>query len=335
MKRMKLFAALAAIMMISFAGIVAVNTSSDSDAFQGASCNCSKMTTTFHVYADSGYIIPAGASEMVGEGSNAYLALIDAMATYNATNGTTYIVSASDKPYVQTGSYYMMNENYGDVTGLFGLSDSGNASWKEFYWNGTAWTSCSKGLGYYKSVSDVPDEYKTSNIALFYTSGNDGPISSGLTNVIKTVDSCKEFDVSIYITGAGVTNPGWITGSGSDCFKAFYNAANNAGMLSSAYNFNTTYDNQYYGYVDEFIGLDEIYDEDEDVYYSWSLFVWDGTQWVSAFFTPGHYTPGTDTYVDANNNALTLQTQYMILSYGAWTSTAPAVSTPFPVHSCA
>ena len=332
MKSTKMLAIAVAFMFMMVAGIAAINVPNDSDAFQGTACNDSKMQTTFYFYADNGYSLPV--QTITGEGSNSYLALVDAVLTYNNAHNTSYSVTASDKPYVISGYYYMMNESYGDVTGLFGLSDN-SATWKEYYWTGSAWTLCTKGLGYYKSVSDVDSSFKTSNIALVYTASSLQPSASGLTNSIKTVDSCKEFDFSIYVTGDGVTNPGWISGSGSDGFQAFLNAASTAGMTSSSDNLNTSYTSQYYGYVDEFLGLDEWYDEDEDTYYCWSLFVWDGTQWVSAFFTLGHYTPGTDTYVDGNNSALTLQTQYAILSYGAWTPTAPSVSTPFPAHGCA
>jgi hypothetical protein len=184
-------------------------------------------------------------------------------------------------------------------------------------------------------VSDVPADYKTSNIALVYTSGTTVPTATP-TNSILNVSQCKEFAVSFYIdtTGTGVTSPGWITGYGSDCFKAFQNAIATNNLTSSTDNMNTTYDNQYYGYVDEFLGLDEYYDAQTYTYMCWSTFDYVNNQWVSSNFTLGHYTPGTDTYVHSTNDGLTMQTQYVILKYGAWTSTPPAISGNFPSHSC-
>lgn len=319
--------AVAAIMMV--AGFAIFGISDDSDAFQGTSCNDPKMQTTFYFYAESGYSVPV--TTLTGEGSNAYLALIDALITYNANNNTSYSATASANPYVRSGSYYMMNENYGKITGLFGLSN-GDKTWSAKYWDGSIWTDCGKGLGYYKSVSDVPTAYKTSNIALVY---GDATVTATPTNSILTVSACKEFAVSFYIdTGNPNTSPGWITGYGSDCFLAFQDAISTNNLTSSTDNLNTTYDNQYYGYIDEFLGYDESYDSISQVYTAWSTFDWVDGQWVSSFFTLGHYTPGTDTFTHSTNDSLTMQTQYIYLRFGAWSSTLPSVTTGFPSHDC-
>lgn len=147
------------------------------------------------LYISMRKVVTVPVATLTGEGSNAYLALIDALITYNANNNTSYSATASANSYVRSGSYYMMNENYGKIIGLFGLSN-GDKTWSAKYWDGSVWEDCGKGLGYYKSVSDVPTAYKTSNIALVY---GDATVTATPTNSILTVSVCKEFAVSFYI----------------------------------------------------------------------------------------------------------------------------------------
>lgn len=334
--------AAAAIMMV--AGFAIFGVSDDSDAVLGGNftcgnnCNCDLMSMNYYIYlGDTPLFVDQDQAMVVleGEGSNGFLALVDAVYNYDSSA----VVGIDNPTCLDTSiGYYMMNTQYGNVTSMFGLSnDATNGySWVAYYYNGTSWAACTMGLGYYKSINDIDSAYQTHNIALVYTNGTLPvfPTIAASDNVVSTVSSCVEYDVSFYITGDGVTSQ-WINGSGSDCLTAFIDAINDYNLADSANDrINTTYTSQYYGYVDTFLGQAERYDEDLDVYTSWSLFVWDGTQWVSAWFTMGHYTPGSDTYVDANS-VFSMQTQYVMLSFGAWTPVPPTPSTPFPAHTCA
>ena len=327
--------AVAAIMVV--AGFAIFGVSDDSDAALGGNCTCQGtctcdvMTMNFYFYAESGYSVPV--TSLTGEGSNAYLALADAIAKYNVNANPTVTLTAIDNPtYLDTATwYYMMNEDYGDVTSLFGLTNGTAASWSAYYYSNGSWNACAMGLGYYKSINDIASNYQTHNIALVY--GNANITATLASNVVSVVDNCVEYDVSFYITGTGVTSQ-WISGNGSDCFTAFVDAVNDNNLGSASDNFNYTYTNQYYGYIDTFLGQAEYYDASTYTYTNWNLFVWDGTQWISAWFTLGHFTPGSDTYVDSSNSAFTMQVQYVMLYYGQWTTTPPVPSGAFPSHVC-
>lgn len=309
-KEIKIFAIVAAVMMLAVAGIAMVGVSDNSDATSG--------TGTMKVYI---YKEVDGTMSWTHETVSGYNATKAIMGTTTYSVNTATINTTYDYTYQYEGeTYYNIDSTYGTITKFNNVSNSTTgASWNMMVFTKTgsettySWKLGDAATGWYKPYADyagVMPAYATANIALYYGSADDfntmksslisyatGPAKKtiSLTDIDYGNGSSYEYTFYIKKASAGTTvisdgttvklstyvqvaltdsmllNGITIVGYGSDAALALINAVGSNNVTF------TTTTNPVPGYLtyswmEKMFGLEQQYDADTDTYTYWQSF---------------------------------------------------------------
>ena len=302
----RIFAVLAAIMMLAISGVAIVSISEVADA------TTDETTMNVYIYkeVDGNWTWTVQSVE----GYNAIKAIMNTL-DYSASSST--IDTTYQTSYVYEGqTYYDINSSYGTITKFMGLAndDETGKKWNSVVLTKTAtetnysWKVTDKSLGWYKPYGDyatLMPAYATANVALYYgTSFTSDMISSlisfvgtnakDLTGVSKAQGSVYEYKFYLKKTTAGnpvfdtttVTLPNYTTttlnnaklmagitiiGYGSDAVTALIDAVG-SGNVSFTETTSPVPGYQTYGWMDTMFGLGTDYNQSTNVYTYWQSF---------------------------------------------------------------
>lgn len=297
-KEIKIFAIVAAVMMLAVAGIALSNT-------EGSDATVSTPTFGIKIGYGLGPNDTVQWTEGTGNGENAIIAVVNYLGT-SVTADTTYNV---------TTPYTNINANYGKVTKIGDYENVTNgAYWHAFYYSSSnVWVDGSESIGFYKPYSDYDAAGRTANIALFY--GTDADAQKALNTVPTTnlqsivqvpqnanAEGASDYAVTFTFTYSTASTPcthttTTLTGYGSDVALALKNAM--VGQGCSDYDiyldpFVNGVGNTNYGYVKEVFDVRENSadldgDGFDDTYWYWSTSIGGtATGYLLGFYSPVH-----------------------------------------------
>ena len=237
----------------------------------------------------------------LAQGADGYIALMDVLTDLGLISNKTI-----DGVYCLTTPYTTNNTAYGTITKLFGLENNEDYSWNVFIYNGSEWVRGIAAIGLYQPFTDYVNDYRVSNIALYYGDSSVMPVFNSLsilplTQVPSDVNGSHAADYQVDFTFIRTVNGEKVTttatGYGSNGFTALQNAIGtdaNAGVVGSS-NYST------YGWITTLFGIGTVQvagqetpdDWTDDVYTYWALSYLDGSgenaTWKYADLTSAFY----------------------------------------------
>ena len=237
------------------------------------------------------------------QATDGYLALIDVLTDLNLLSNMTV-----DGSFYLTTPYTTNNTDYGTITKLFGLENSTESSWNVYVYKNGSWSEGIDAIGLYQPFSDYVEEYRVSNIALYY--GATGSLESmdfdglsiiPLTQVPASASDAHASDYQVDFTFVRTVDGQTVTttavGYGSNGFEALKNAVGTdaiTGVIGSS-------DYGTYGWLTKLFGIGTVQisgqetpdDWTDDVYTYWALYYDDPAtaevDWKYADFTSAFY----------------------------------------------
>lgn len=172
-------------------------------------------TMNIHVYDGSSWTDYTNLS-----GYNALQALQSSTATFTGAThdgylSTDYVIQKSN----EWGSYDEINENYGDLLTVNGVTETGSMVWNTFYYDGSDWQVGPAAIGFIVPFTD--GALASANVVLYY-----GEVQEDIPDELEIIDDFADM----------------ITPAGSDYEYTFYlkvSAENYAPSISS--NTNVSY----------------------------------------------------------------------------------------------
>lgn len=269
-----------------------------------------------------------------------------ALQSYASSNNLALTIDSAT--YTVQYGYSYINQNYGDVTALGGVTENTTDMWNTIYYSASGWAVGSDAIGYYKPFADYNEDYQTANIALYYGTAAEAQAAistlptTGLRSVVPTTSIVGNADyaVSFYlrtnstavthaaakgvvlsisdlpsVTGTTLEAGQTIVGYGSDLYLALKNAVGtNISAVEDVPGVDHGTYMTYYSWMNSLFGLSTVLVNDGgDDDWSNDIYAW-WTQYTA--------------YSDDSNVANDVKSDF-VLGYYSPLSNAPNVQTTY------
>lgn len=259
-------------------------------------------------------MVVSAAAVMASDGSDGASGYTARVFVGDGTEGGSDELSGSGKDVEgiladALGSRIVMNAN-GTVKSLDGKENTDKKSWQILQWRPpTGWVTVlanssgdaylESGTSYYVYYSDVTKG--TDGKTRYSTPSSFEPVSTGYFYIKFVTDANANDYARSILTEAERLNGFWIKGEGSDIAEAFMDACSelrSRGNPGFQLEINDDPNNELYGWLGSFIGLEDDDSPGGGLWNNWSQFAWnpDTGKWEYNNWCLGYYDPGVYPY---------------------------------------